>query len=138
MSNLNKWDKTFIYQLKDWEQLSSCKKHKVGVIITRENRPITSGYNGTLPNEDNNCEESENVTKLSTIHAEVNAIGHAAKKGVPLQGTTMYCSLLPCPTCAALIIQSGIKKLFYISESSSGIDGNSKEILNKIEVIKCS
>jgi len=46
-----------------------------------------------------------------TIHAEQNAICQAAKNGVVLENSTMYCKMTPCRTCAMLIISCGIKEV---------------------------
>jgi dCMP deaminase len=46
-------------------------------------------------------------------HAEANAISLAAKKGVSLEGATVYCTLEPCITCAKLIVTSGITRVVY-------------------------
>jgi deoxycytidylate deaminase len=48
------------------------------------------------------------------IHAEMNAITHAARKGISLQDGILYCTTFPCHLCAKHIISSGIKKVIYI------------------------
>lgn len=48
------------------------------------------------------------------IHAEMNAITDAARKGIPLHGTTLYCTTFPCHLCAKHIISSGIRRVVYI------------------------
>jgi len=48
-----------------------------------------------------------------SAHAEANAIALAAKKGVALEGGTIYCTLEPCITCAKLIIMSGISRVIF-------------------------
>lgn len=45
------------------------------------------------------------------IHAEQNAIAHAARQGHATEHATMYCPWAACTFCARLIIQSGIKKV---------------------------
>jgi dCMP deaminase len=45
---------------------------------------------------------------VRTVHAEQNAICQAAKRGIPLEGATLYCKMTPCRTCAMLIINCGI------------------------------
>ena len=93
----------------------TCLRAKQGALITREHRVIVTQYNGALAgqahctpltcNQDTPCK--------SSVHAEEGAIIFAAKKGIPLEGTTMWCTTLPCPTCARLIVQAGIKELIY-------------------------
>jgi cytidine deaminase len=48
------------------------------------------------------------------IHAEMNAITDAARKGVALQGATLFCTTFPCHLCAKHIISSGIDRVVYI------------------------
>jgi dCMP deaminase len=48
---------------------------------------------------------------VRTLHAEQNAIIQAAKFGIPLDGSTLYCKMTPCRTCAMIIINSGIKRV---------------------------
>jgi len=48
---------------------------------------------------------------VRTIHAEQNAICQAAKHGISLKGSTLYCKMEPCRVCAMLIISVGITKV---------------------------
>ena len=58
---------------------------------------------------DDEGQESEHCVR--TIHAEQNAICQAAKRGVSIDGATIYCKLAPCRTCAMLLIACGIKRV---------------------------
>lgn len=70
-----------------------------------------------------------------TLHAEENAILDAAKHGRKLDGSTIYVTHSPCPTCAKMIAGVGIKKVIYLNDykDDSGLDYLKK--LN-IETIK--
>ena len=48
---------------------------------------------------------------VRTVHAEQNAICQAARRGIPLEGATLYCRMTPCRTCAMMIINCGIKRV---------------------------
>ena len=48
---------------------------------------------------------------VRTIHAEQNAICQAARHGISLKGSTLYCKMEPCRVCAMLIISVGITKV---------------------------
>lgn len=91
----------------------NCQRGKVGCVITQDNRIVSTGYNG--PVGLHNCEVSCDVTKACTdsVHAELNAIAAAAKQGVKLNGATLYCSTQPCINCARIIVQAGIRKVYY-------------------------
>ena len=106
------------------EQESHCERRQVGAIIARENRIISTGYNGTPVGLDNKCEDTQGTTKRSVIHAEANAILFAAKHGVALEGTTLYVTTSPCIECAKMIVQSGIKRVWYSEayKDTTGLD----------------
>ena len=55
-------------------------------------------------------------TNEFTVHAEMNVITYAAKEGIQTNGTTMYITHAPCPTCSKLIVQAGIKRVVYEDE----------------------
>jgi dCMP deaminase len=68
-----------------------------------------------------------------SAHAEANAIALAAKKGVSVEGATIYCTLEPCITCAKLIVTSGIVRVVYEHAYDSPIperDRYWKEVLS--------
>lgn len=48
------------------------------------------------------------------VHAEMNAITDAAKRGVTLKGSTLYCTTYPCHMCARHIISAGITEVIFI------------------------
>jgi len=48
------------------------------------------------------------------IHAEMSAITDAARKGIAIEGATLYCTTFPCNLCAKHIVASGIKRLVYL------------------------
>lgn len=118
---------------------SKCVSWQVGAVIVKDDRIISTGYNGTRSGAENCCDHSlkqgwmytrpngcsilrqefrENHSiwsKKNEIHAELNAILFAAKNGHSIDGATMYVTASPCPDCAKAITQSGIKKLFYVT-----------------------
>jgi dCMP deaminase len=57
--------------------------------------------------------EDDSITThcVRTVHAEQNAICQAAKRGVSIDGATLYCRMTPCRTCAMLIINCGIVRV---------------------------
>lgn len=103
--------------------LSYCSRAKVGAIIVKNDSIVSIGYNGTLPGNDNICEDINNVTKSSVIHAEMNAILKIAKSNESSLGSSMFCTVSPCVNCAIHIIQSGINEVYYseLYRDDSGI-----------------
>lgn len=59
------------------------------------------------------------ITKESTIHAEQNLISYAAKRGVSIDGSSVFVTHSPCHKCTALLIQSGVVEITYIDEHHS-------------------
>lgn len=91
---------------------SKCKKKKVGaVIVDQLGRIVSTGYNGSPINSTCECEDREDVTFVTTLHAELNAILFTSKD---IQGCSLYCTLSPCLHCAACIVQKGITKVYYL------------------------
>lgn len=91
---------------------------KVGCIILTEDfsRQLTTGING-FPRHMNDVDTIrwQRPTKYSYVcHAESNAIANAARTGTPLDGSVIAVTKFPCSTCAKLLIQAGIKKVYTI------------------------
>lgn len=124
----DKWDDRFIEMVQLVASWSSCfqENRKIGAVIVRDKRILTTGYNGAPSNtkscmERGECLRRNRNIKSGTmqelcyaIHAEQNAIIQAAKLGVSIEGTTLYCSNQPCIICSKMIVNSGIKKVVYI------------------------
>ena len=56
---------------------------------------------------------SPRLVKTYEIHAEMNAIIWAARKGISIEGATIYVTLEPCSECSKNLIASGIKRIVY-------------------------
>jgi len=92
-------------------------------IVNDENKIVGIGYNG-MPNGCNNDDfpwgkdsDVKTQTKYMYVcHAEMNAILN--KIVGKLNGCRMYVALFPCNECAKLIIQAGIKEVFYLSNKN--------------------
>jgi dCMP deaminase len=62
---------------------------------------------------------------LSTaIHAEAALIAAAARDGVSLRGADLYVTTFPCPACARLIAEAGLRRC-YFAGGYSVLDGES-------------
>ena len=106
-------DLRYLRMAKIWAENSYCERRKVGALIVKDNMIISDGYNGTPAGFENICEDENNVTKPYVLHAEANAITKLARSSNNSQGATMYVTDAPCIECAKLIIQAGIRKVFY-------------------------
>ena len=83
---------------------------KVGAVIADGKDLVSIGFNGFPKGVDDNQDllMSRETRLARTLHAEVNAVLYARRD---LTGMTMYVNLPPCSQCAAIIIQSGIKRV---------------------------
>jgi len=128
MSNQNlphhkqdKIDSLYLRMANVWSENSHCKRNKVGCLIVKDRQIISDGYNGTPSGFSNECEDCDNNTLPTVLHAEANAITKIAKSTNSAEGSTLYVTLSPCFDCAKLIIQAGIKRIVY-SETYRKID----------------
>ncbi|KAF2011891.1 hypothetical protein BU24DRAFT_375159 [Aaosphaeria arxii CBS 175.79] len=117
------WDQYFM-QLADLAaHRCNCMKRRVGCVIVREKRVISTGYNGT-PRGMTNCNEGgcprcNNASKggadLATclcLHAEENALLEAGRDRIG-ETAILYCNTCPCLTCSVKITQVGISEVVY-------------------------
>lgn len=112
------WAEYFLEIAQTVAKRSTCEKANVGAVIVSENKTILStGYNGSLSGElhciSYGCELDIDNKCIRTIHAEQNAIAHAAKNGVKLEGARVYVTREPCIRCFKLMVQSGIKEIYF-------------------------
>ena len=120
-----KYHKKYLDIAKSISELSYAKRKKVGAIIVKDTMIISDGYNGTPTGFDNECEDPDGNTKWFTLHAEANAITKLVRySGLPVDGSTLYITLSPCKECCKLILQAGIKNVYYSEEyrDSDGIE----------------
>lgn len=124
---MDKWDKRMMELAELVSTWSSCYKQnrKVGAVIVKDKRVLTTGYNGAGSGiiscvEKGECLREKLGIQSGTrhelcyaVHAEQNAIIQAAKLGVSVDGATLYCTHQPCVICAKMIINSGIKRVVY-------------------------
>ncbi len=104
---------------------SSCHKRQVGaVFINRDHEILATGYN-EAPSGFPHCDGGKTCGDPCerTIHAEMNAIAQAAKRGQALQGSLLYCTYMPCRDCARLLVNIGIKGVFVKEWNKDGGEG---------------
>ena len=109
----NKVDLLYLRMASVWAENSHCKRSQVGCLIVNNRQIISDGYNGTPSGFPNQCEDCDNNTLPTVLHAEANAITKIAKSTNSAEGSTLYVTLSPCFDCAKLIIQAGIKRIVY-------------------------
>ena len=84
----------------------------IGAALAEGNRLMATGRNRRLQDS------------ASIMHAEINCLYNASRKGVQsFRGMTMYSTLMPCHMCAGAIVQFGITRV-VAGESSNFQEGN--------------
>lgn len=121
--NNSDWNITYLEIAKLIGQHSKAVRRKVGAILVKDGRIISTGYNGTPSGFDNQCEEF-GVTKPEVLHAESNAISKCARSTESSEDASLFVTLSPCIECAKLIIQCGIVAVYYSEtyRDTSGLD----------------
>jgi dCMP deaminase len=71
---------------------------------------------------------------VRTVHAEQNAICQAAKRGIALEGSTLYCRMTPCRVCAMLIINCGIKRVVCEKKYHAGAESEEMFAMAGVEL----
>ncbi|MBK6911577.1 MAG: dCMP deaminase family protein [bacterium] len=120
-TNRISWDEYFYNIVNLVSMRSACLRRAVGALIVRNNQILASGYNGPPaghphPDELGGCERDiegiksgERLELCICLHAEQNALLQCARNGVPVDGADIYVTVFPCPICARMIANSGIK-----------------------------
>ena len=128
MSDRPSWHQYFLTITRNVAERSTCTRAKVGAVIVRDKNILATGYNGApagMPHcIDAGClvytsrtptgEVEENCFR--TIHAEINAIAQAAKNGASIRDADIYITHTPCIHCVKVLINTGIKRIFYERE----------------------
>ncbi len=124
---MDKWDVRMMDMANLVSSWASCfqSNRKVGAVIARDKRIITTGYNGASSGVVSCMERGECLRQKMNIpsgtrhevcyavHAEQNAIIQAARLGISIDGATLYCTHQPCSICAKMIINAGINRVVF-------------------------
>jgi len=138
------WDEYFMEIANTVSKRATCDRGRSGCVIVKEKQILVTGYVGS-PNGLPHCDEIGHQMKkmlhedgsisehcVRTVHAEQNAICQAAKRGIALEGSTLYCRMTPCRVCAMLIINCGIKRVVCEKKYHAGAE--SEEMFAKAGV----
>lgn len=118
------WDEYFMDIARRVATRSTCLRRAVGAILVHDKRIIASGYNGG-PSGLAHCLDigclreklgipsGQQHELCRGIHAEQNAIIQAARYGVSIEGSVLYCTTQPCTQCTKMLINAGITEIVY-------------------------
>ena len=143
-TNRPSWDEYFLGLMDEVGTRATCDRGRSGCIVVRDKQIICTGYVGSPPGFPH-CDDVGHLMKevveedgtsrmhcVRTIHAEQNAICQAARYGISLKGTTLYCKMEPCRVCAMLIISVGITKV--IAKKKYHAAQETREMFNRADV----
>lgn len=117
------WDEYFMEVMDAISRRATCDRGRSGCVIAKDHQILATGYVGSAAGDDHcddvghmyqkklNTDSTISEHCVRTVHAEQNAICQAAKNGISINGATMYCRMEPCPVCAKMIINCGIKRV---------------------------
>lgn len=109
------WDQYFMCIAFLAAQRSPCSRLHVGSVIIKQNRLVSMGYNGFLPG----CSHNSIIRdghEQAIVHSEMNAITDCARRGISVDGATIYITHYPCLNCFRAIVASGIREIVFAEE----------------------
>ena len=109
------WPTYFTNIAREVSTRASCPRASVGAVLVKDNRLLATGYNGAPTGQshclDDGCIMEDGHCQRS-LHAEVNAIAHAARAGVSIQGAHLYLydtlERGPCRECQKVLRAAGV------------------------------
>jgi len=119
------WDEYFMDITRLVARRSTCMRRQVGAVMVKEKNILATGYNGT-PSGITHCDvtgclreqlhvpSGERHELCRGLHAEQNAIIQAARHGVNISDSVLYCTNSPCIICTKMLINAGIRKVVYL------------------------
>jgi len=119
------WDEYFMDITRLVARRSTCLRRQVGAVMVKEKNILATGYNGT-PTGITHCDvtgclreqlkvpSGERHELCRGLHAEQNAIIQAARHGVNISESTLYCTNSPCIICTKMLINAGLRKVIYL------------------------
>lgn len=99
-----------------WAKRSTCMRLNVGAVIVVNRNIVSHGYNGA-PSSKPHCTGNDCPGKFlcqETVHAEENALIRMDQSFLSSSvHKDMYVTDSPCPACAEMIVEAGIRRLFF-------------------------
>ena len=119
MNKRPNWDQYFLKLAMLASERATCPRMHCGCVLVKNKDVVATGYNGSIPGDvhcdDAGCLVVDNHC-VRTVHAEMNALIQAAKRGHAIEGATAYVTNMPCTTCAKALITAGIRRVVVFSE----------------------
>ncbi len=106
------------------------------VTLAEHNHHVPSDHTPYANGDPRDVVEAGTDSHIATaMHAEQSIIVAAARRGIALEGASLYLTVFPCPVCAKLVAYSGIKKVYFGSGHAS-LDGETILKANDVELFR--
>lgn len=135
------WHQHWMEAAEHAAKMSTCASgRKVGAVFVRNNRLLVSGFNGVpakyphplvCERKERGIPSGEGLEMCACAHAEANGIANAAREGVNLYGSQLFCTTEPCVMCMGALANVGVKEVIY---KDAYHHPKSKDIANKAEI----
>jgi dCMP deaminase len=130
------WDDYFMEVMESIAKRATCDRGRAGTVIVKDKQILATGYVGS-PIGFPHCDEVGHDLRKSfnedgtisqhcvrTVHSEQNAICQAAKRGISIEGATVYTRMTPCRVCAMLLINCGVKRIYCERKYHTGSESD--------------
>lgn len=111
------WDEYFMQLAQAAASRSTCTRKQVGCVLVVDRSVVATGYVGSMLGQphclDVGCEIGPDGGCIRTVHAELNAIAQAAKRGVAIEGAAAYITMSPCAACFKALVNAGVTDIVY-------------------------
>lgn len=138
------WDEYFIDIMTAVSKRSTCDRGRASCVFVKDKQILATGYAGS-PIGFPHCDDVGHELKQSvnddgtisshcvrTVHAEQNAICQVAKRGISIDGSTVYVNMTPCRTCTMLLINCGVKRVYAVRKYHAGAE--SEKMFKKAKI----
>lgn len=107
-----------------------------GALIATHNHAVPTPYSTAIDGDPRDASyRGKDLNVYADIHAEADAIAHAARSGISLEGKAIITSHYPCPNCAKMIAASGLKACYFV-EGYAVADGATILKSNGVKIIQ--
>lgn len=103
---------------------------QVGAVLVKGKKIISAKSNKVVPYlahslhygsaREINFSPPGDQNHYDTNHAEVEIILDCLKNGISMKGTKLYLNVMPCPTCARMLSETGVSEVIYQLDHSEG------------------
>jgi len=116
------WDEFWFLMAMVYSTRGTCDRLRAGCVIVKDKKLVGAGYNGS-PRGLPHCDEAGHLIINGhcerTLHAEENAVLNTERRN--LEEATAYLLGTPCLRCMRLMVNSGIRKIYYLGTYNNAL-----------------